>query len=206
MMPRSRARRGTSPSTRLDVGRGHGDVVEHPHADAVRARALRRGPGTGDSSPAGATARSTSQKSSCVWPPVLDRFERDRATPVRSPGCAAEAERVVEVGPVDRDVVETIVLAGERHAAGLRRQARDVADAAGDRRQRRDALAAHRRRRAGARRTEHRVGLRGDRDRLLDARSACTLERQIGRDAEVDRDVLLRRRLEGGARCRCRRR
>ena len=136
---------------------------------------------------------------------LLDRFQRDRRDAravADAAGRDAEAERIVEVGAVDRDVVRTVVLAGERAAAAvLRRQARDVGDAARDGRERREVLAHHGRGGARARRAEHRIALADDGDRLGDV-SNPEGEVEILRDAQAHADVVLRFRREAGERRR----
>ena len=83
---------------------------------------------------------------------LLDRFERNRRNVGSIARLRAEAERVVEIRAVDRDVVHPVVRAGEAaRPAVLRRQARHVVDAAGDRRQRRELFAEHGGGRAGMR-------------------------------------------------------
>ena len=61
---------------------------------------------------------------------LLDRLERDRRDARAVAGRAAEPEGVVEVRPVDRDVVQPVVLTPPNDGPrGLRRQAREVARA-----------------------------------------------------------------------------
>ena len=116
------------------------------------------------------------------------------ATPVRSPMppvVTPEPERVVEVRAVDGHVVRAIVLAGERAgAAVLRRQARDVGDAARDRRQSREILAHDGRGRAGVRRAEHRIARADDGNRFGN-RGDLQRELELLRHAEAQGQVVL---------------
>src|SRR5204863_382407 len=134
---------------------------------------------------------------------LLDRFERDRGDAgavADGAGRNAEAERVVEIRTVDRDVVRTVVLTGKRAGpAVLRRQARDVGDAAGNGRQHREVLAQHRGRRTGMRRAEDRIALADDGDRLGDRRD-LERELEILRHAEYQGEIVFLFGREAGQR------
>ena len=125
---------------------------------------------------------------------LLDRLERNRCDAravADAAGRGAEAERVVEVRAVNRHIVRAVVLSGEgARAAVLRRQTRDVGDAARNRRQRGEILAHDRRRGAGVRRAEDRIARADDGDRLGQGRDLQG-ELDVLRDAEGQRDVVL---------------
>ena len=93
------------------------------------------------------------------------------------------------------------VLAGKRAvAAGLRRQARQVADATGNRRQLGDILARDRRRRTGAARREDRIHRWRSLQRFRQPPRACSVKFDVLRDAEREVDVVLRLRSKAGER------
>ena len=122
---------------------------------------------------------------------LLDRLQRNRrhvGSVARLPG---EAEGVVEVRAVDRDVVHPVVLAREGpRAPVLRRQARHVVDPPRDGWQRRQLFPEHGCRGAGVRGAEHRVAQAHDGDRFGN-RGHLQFELEVGRRAEADGDVLL---------------
>ena len=92
------------------------------------------------------------------------------ATPVRSPGWPPRPNELLKYGAVDRHVVHAAVLrrrtSWRREVCGVRRVKSLMRPLHG--RQRRQRLAVDRGGRAGARRAEHRVGLRRDRHRFGD--------------------------------------
>ena len=131
---------------------------------------------------------------------LLDRLERDRRDAGAIAGLTAQSERVVEVGPIDGDVVHPVVLTGERAApAVLWRQARDVVDAARDGRQHFELVARHRCRRAGSRRAEHRTRFTRDGNGLGNTRQRQR-EGHVLHDAERERNRILHLGLESGQR------
>ena len=111
------------------------------------------------------------------------------ATLVRSPGCRPRPNELLKIRTVNGDVVEPVILAGERRAARLRRQPRDRLEASGDRRQVRDIVAIDRGRGAGSRRREDRIA-HARHFNLFGDRNGFDADVNVTGDAEVDVDVL----------------
>ena len=119
---------------------------------------------------------------------LLKRVDRNRRHAGPVTGLSRQTERIIEVGTVDRHVVQAVVLPGEReperHRTVLRREPQQILDSAADRRQMRQLIRRDRRRGAGPPGTEHGAGRRHDRDRIeLHARLRET-ELQIARDPQ----------------------